>query len=104
MRRTYALAFVPFVLASTTASIFAADAVAGRELALRWCSACHLVTADQERVTEAAPSFAAIAKKPGFNTGQLTKSLQWPHPAMPGRELSRVQAENIAAYIATFAK
>jgi mono/diheme cytochrome c family protein len=51
-----------------------------------------------------APPFATIAKKPGFNLEQLAKSMLVPHPQMPGRELSRDQAADIAAYIATLAK
>jgi mono/diheme cytochrome c family protein len=79
----------------------AADAAAGAELARRWCAACHLVAADQERVPTVAPPFATIAKKPAFDPKQLSQSLLAPHPQMPGRELSRDQAADIAAYIAT---
>jgi mono/diheme cytochrome c family protein len=85
-------------------SSFGADAATGRELAIRWCAACHLVATGQERAPTVAPPFAAIAKRPGFSLDQLTKSMLAPHPQMPGRELSRDQASDIAAYIATLAK
>lgn len=79
----------------------AADAIAGGELARRWCAVCHLVAPDQERAPTVAPPFASIARRPGFNVEQLSKSMLAPHPQMPGRELSRDQADDIAAYIAT---
>lgn len=81
-----------------------ADAAAGRDLAVKWCAACHLVTANQDRAPTVAPTFAFIGRKPGFNADQLAKSMLAPHPQMPGRELAREQAEDIAAYIATLAK
>jgi mono/diheme cytochrome c family protein len=83
---------------------YAADAASGRDLARQWCAACHLVAADQERAPTVAPTFASIGKKPGFDVNQLAKSMLAPHPQMPGRELAREQAADIAAYIATLAK
>jgi mono/diheme cytochrome c family protein len=79
----------------------AADAAKGGEIAKRWCTACHLVSADQERAPTVAPPFGTIAKRPGFDVRQLQQSLQAPHPQMPARGLSREEAEDIAAYIAT---
>lgn len=96
------LAVLSFLLAPVSA--FASDAAAGKDLAGKWCVACHLVAADQERAPTVAPTFASIGKKPGFNAGQLARSILAPHPQMPGRELSRDQAADIAAYIATLAK
>jgi mono/diheme cytochrome c family protein len=100
-RFSAAAAFIASLLCTPS---FAADAAAGRELALRWCAACHLVAAGQERAPTVAPPFAAIGKRPGFNLDQLAKSMLAPHPQMPGRELSRDQASDIAAYIASLAK
>jgi mono/diheme cytochrome c family protein len=104
MRGSQILIVAGALIAVATPPSFAADAVAGRDLAQKWCAACHLVSADQERAPTVAPPFATIAKKPGFNVEQLTKSMIAPHPQMPGRELSRDQAADIAAYIATLAK
>jgi mono/diheme cytochrome c family protein len=81
-----------------------ADVAAGRDLARKWCAACHLVAANQDPAPTVAPTFASIGRKRGFNTGQLAKSMLAPHPQMPGRELAREQADDIAAYIATLAK
>lgn len=104
MLRIGSCAFAAVVLTSISSPAFAADAAAGKELALRWCAVCHLVAPEQERAPTVAPPFASIAKKPGFNIGQLSKSILAPHPQMPGREVSRDQAADIAAYIATLAK
>ena len=103
MRRAFAaIAILPGLLAPSPAP--AADAASGEALARAWCAACHLVAADQERAPTVAPPFATIARRPGFDIDQLTRSLQFPHPQMPGRELAREQAADIAAYIATLAK
>ena len=80
---------------------FATDPAAGERLARQWCSVCHLVAADQDRAPVIAPPFATIAKKPSLDLRQLQQSMLAPHPQMPGRELSRDQAADIAAYIAT---
>jgi mono/diheme cytochrome c family protein len=79
----------------------AADAAKGGELARRWCAACHLVAADQERAPTVAPPFATIGKRPDFDAKQLAQSMLTPHPQMPDRGLSREQAEDITAYIRT---
>ncbi len=85
-------------------SVHAQDAASGGELARRWCASCHLVASNQNPAPTVAPPFGTIAKKPGFNVEQLSKSLLAPHPQMPGRELAREQAADIAAYIATLAR
>jgi mono/diheme cytochrome c family protein len=79
----------------------AADAVNGAELSRRWCAACHLITHNRLPMPLAASSFGSIAKRPGFDARQLSQALQAPHPRMPERGLSRDQAADIAAYIAT---
>jgi mono/diheme cytochrome c family protein len=101
MLRIGSLAIVALVLGLASSFAFAADTAAGKALALSWCAACHLVAAEQDRVPTVAPPFATIANKPDFNTEQLARSIQFPHPQMPGRELAREQAADIAAYIAT---
>ncbi len=87
-------------LATTTA--FAADADNGRRLAHRWCAACHVVSATQHSATtdQAAP-FATIAKIPGFDAAKVALFLLAPHPKMRDMELSRTEAGDLAAYIAT---
>jgi len=82
------------------AAAVAADANHGRELAQRWCAACHIVSAEQKSGTTQAPPFSAIAKTPHFNVGRLAYFLLDPHPKMPDMGLSRNDAADLAAYIA----
>jgi mono/diheme cytochrome c family protein len=79
----------------------AADAAKGEVLAKRWCAACHIVSPEQNRGTTQAPSFAEVARKPGFDEGRLAYFLLVPHPRMPDMNLSRSEASDLAAYIAT---
>jgi mono/diheme cytochrome c family protein len=82
----------------------AADAYNGGQLARRWCEPCHVVASDQRAVTGEAPPFASISKRPGFEVGQLTLFLLDPHPKMPNMSLSRTEAGDLAAYIASLGK
>lgn len=84
------------VLAPTAAS--AADAVAGRDLAARWCAGCHTTAA--AKGADMAPPFTAIANRPGFDPAGLPGILAAPHPPMPSLSLSRIDIGNIAAYLA----
>ena len=96
------IAAIPLLVAlSLPGAAFAADAAKGGELARRWCAVCHLVAPDQERVPTVAPPFGTIGKRPNFDVKALAQSMLAPHPRMPDRGLSREEAEDIAAYIAT---
>ena len=79
----------------------AADARKGETMAKRWCATCHIVSIDQQRGTTQAPPFSAIANMPEFNEGRLAFFLLAPHPRMPDMNLSRSEASDLAAYIAT---
>ena len=95
------------VLAATTVGSMAAnaaDADHGRTLARRWCATCHVVAANQQRPTGEAPPFAVIAKRSDFNTTRLANFLLDPHPKMPNMSLTRTEAADLAAYIATLAR
>jgi mono/diheme cytochrome c family protein len=82
----------------------AADAENGSRLAHRWCASCHLVAAGQAQASADAAPFATIAQKPGFSAEKLAFFLLDPHPKMPSMSLSRAEAEDLAAYIATLRK
>ena len=82
----------------------AADAYNGGQIARRWCVTCHVVAGDQQGTTGEAPPFASIAKRPGFDAGQLVVFLLDPHPKMPNMSLTRTEAGDLAAYIATLGK
>jgi mono/diheme cytochrome c family protein len=81
----------------------AADPAHGSVLAARWCASCHVVSAGQPTATE-APTFADIANSPGFDAGRLALFLLDPHPKMPNMSLTRTEAADLAAYIASLAK
>jgi mono/diheme cytochrome c family protein len=99
---TGVLSFI--ALAALSSAAFAADAANGGMLAERWCVACHVIASDQQRGSTQAPPFSAIADKPDFNAGKLAVFLLEPHPKMPNMNLSRNEAADLAAYIATQSK
>jgi len=90
------------VLGSGAAS--AADPDHGRTLARRWCATCHVVAANQRQPTGEAPPFATIGKRPDFDANRLTNFLLDPHPKMPNMSLTRTEAADIVAYIATLSR
>ena len=79
----------------------AANAVQGAVLAKRWCAACHIVASDQKTGNTQAPPFSAIAGRRDFNAGEIALFLLDPHPKMPDMGLTRGEAADLAAYIAT---
>jgi mono/diheme cytochrome c family protein len=91
------------VIAGTmlTAAAHAADPDNGERLARRWCSECHVVASDQRGPTAEAPPFATIAKQPDLSAAKVALFLLEPHPKMPNMQLSRSEAADLAAYIAT---
>jgi len=77
-----------------------ADASNGERLAQRWCAACHVVTTAQREANADAPPFQELAKRPNFNENGLMTFLLDPHGKMPNMNLSRIEAGDIAAYVA----
>src|SRR5690349_224190 len=43
----------------------AGDPARGHELAQLWCTTCHLIGPEQQRATDAVPTFASVARRPG---------------------------------------
>jgi mono/diheme cytochrome c family protein len=82
----------------------AGNADNGKTLAQRWCAACHVVSSEQRQASAAVPTFASIARQPGFNAEKLAFFLLDPHPKMPNMSLTRREASDLAAYIATLGK
>jgi mono/diheme cytochrome c family protein len=82
-----------------TADAYAADVEHGETLAKRWCAACHIVAPDQTHGQDNAPPFTTIAKIPGFDANAIARFLMNPHPKMPDMQLSRDEADDLAAYI-----
>jgi mono/diheme cytochrome c family protein len=101
MTRIITALYVLIVAAALTESVFAADVRNGETLAKRWCAACHVVASDQKRANGQAPPFSAIGKTPDLDPAKLALFLLLPHPKMPDMNLSRAEASDLAAYIAT---
>jgi mono/diheme cytochrome c family protein len=79
----------------------ATDAFNGKRLAEQWCAACHVVTVNQRQANADAPPFEEIAKRPNFSEPGLATFLLDPHAKMPNMNLTRTEANDIAAYIGT---
>lgn len=89
------------LLVCSNEAIFAADADDGSRLVERWCVSCHIVSSTQGKGMDGTPSFASIAQRADFSVEKLASFLLEPHPKMPNMSLSRDEAQDIAAYIAT---
>lgn len=93
-----AVVFATAAMVLTILPGYAADIAHGRALAQRWCAACHVVSADQKEANADAPPFATIARS-NISAEALAYFLLDPHPKMPTLPLSRIAADDIAAYI-----
>ncbi len=76
------------------------DTSSGRNLALRICSDCHVVAADQPRpTTDGAPPFAAVARDPATTEPGLRVFLRSSHTNMPNLILSQGEVDDLVRYI-----
>jgi len=101
-RRT-AAQVLALLAALATGAAARADTARGEKLAKQWCASCHIVSSDQARGADFAPTFASIAKRPGFTANRTAQFLMRSHPRMPGVHLTRDEARDLGAYIATLA-
>ncbi|MCK9915930.1 cytochrome c [Microbacteriaceae bacterium K1510] len=101
MSRLICALFGVCLLLPFTQAASAANAANGERLARRWCAACHIVAADQNSGSTQAPPFSAVAKRPDFDASKLALFLLLPHPRMPDMNMSRDEAADLAAYIAS---
>jgi hypothetical protein len=92
---------VVLAVAGAAQPVLGADAYNGERLARRWCESCHVVAADQRQANGEVPPFATIATKPDFDANRIAMFLLDPHPKMPDMSLTRFEAGDLAAYIAT---
>jgi mono/diheme cytochrome c family protein len=102
--RRVAAAAAAFAALAMAGDAYAADVDHGETLAKRWCAACHIVAPDQSHGQDNVPPFATIAKIPGFDANAIARFLMNPHPKMPDMQLSRDEADDLAAYIVQQAK
>ena len=77
----------------------AQDRSVGGKLAVRWCMACHVIEPSQSTATDNAPSFQAIAARPGTTAGSLDRYLSIGHTLMPDFSLSSQERDALVAYI-----
>jgi mono/diheme cytochrome c family protein len=94
-----ALCIVGFAAYTATA----ADADAGKRFAQQHCSPCHRVEPNQRQELANSPPFETIAQKYGNAPEAIAFAILAPHPRM-NMTVSRREAEDIAAYVATLAK
>lgn len=88
---TMLLAAVPAV-----AQVPAGDAEAGRAVAERWCSQCHVASGTG---TDAVPPLAAVANY--RDDDSLRAFLVRPHGRMPDLSLSTREINDLIAYLRT---
>jgi mono/diheme cytochrome c family protein len=75
----------------------AADAVAGKAIAQRWCVSCHLLDGRVGR--DSAPSLKAVANDPNTTSDRLAAFLTQPHGGMPDLALTQGEINDLDAYI-----
>lgn len=96
MRRSVAVVLALALLALPAA---AQDPSVGGKLAVRWCMACHVVEPNQSTATDNAPTFRAIAARPGTTASSLDRYLSIGHTLMPDFSLSSQERDALVAYI-----
>ena len=101
MRQLPGLIMLAGALLMVSGPAYSGDVKAGRALARIWCSACHVVEADQEQATDVGPPFGQIANDPSKSTLGLATWLADPHPPMPKLSLTQDQIRDLVEYIKT---
>lgn len=100
MRYIHATCLLLAVAAPAGAQTYPGDVEAGRVLALRTCSGCHVVAPRQAPpATDAVPTFAAIARDPAVTEISLRVFLRTPHTRMPDFILTRTETDDVISYI-----
>ena len=90
---------VPLALAGVTSL---PDPKAGKALAEKLCTNCHLVgstTQQQQPANADVPSFPEIANLEGQTAGAITARIMLPKHPMPTIPLTKTELADLAAYI-----
>lgn len=103
----WSLALAGFLVAlglrtSALAGDAAGDPAAGKQVALKWCGACHVVTDNQPFRSgrgRSAPTFAAIAASPTKDDGYIRQYLNPLHLPMPTCCLSDTEERDLLAFL-----
>jgi mono/diheme cytochrome c family protein len=74
------------------------DVDAGRVLAERWCSGCHLIDTQQAEGNDGAPTFRVIGRKEWTDL-KFSMAMASPHPPMPSLDLTRQELANLLAFV-----
>jgi mono/diheme cytochrome c family protein len=99
MSKAFRLSFAGCCAIAIVTPSIAADTDHGKEIAARWCASCHLIERGQTSATDQAPTFAYLARTPGFDENKLAFLLLLPHPNMPKVSLNRAEVADLADYI-----
>lgn len=97
MKRTLVLASL--LLSFPAAAQTVETVQTGGALAVRWCTACHVVEASQRLASDSAPSFRVIAARPETTAATLDRYLSTGHTLMPDFSLSTQERNALVAYI-----
>lgn len=97
-KRHIAAALALLAVGVSAGSVAAQDRDAGRRLAMRWCISCHIVVPGADG-SDAAPPFETIANDPHVSERGLRAWLAEPHPPMPNLHLSRMEIDDVIAYL-----
>jgi mono/diheme cytochrome c family protein len=76
------------------------NAAAGKQVAERWCSSCHVVgPGSVQGTSNGAPPFVAVARMTSTTPMSLKAFLLTPHARMPDLHLSQDEIDDLTAYI-----
>jgi mono/diheme cytochrome c family protein len=89
---------IPLAVAGVTSL---PDPKAGKALAEKLCTNCHLVgsATRQEHANADVPSFPEIANLEGQTAGAITARIMLPNHPMPTIPLTKAELADLAAYI-----
>jgi mono/diheme cytochrome c family protein len=79
-------------------------AAAGKALAQQYCVSCHVIGPSNQAGWTDAPSFVAIANKPGTTAAGLSAIIQKPHMNMLNDQRPKPEADALATYIVSLRK
>jgi mono/diheme cytochrome c family protein len=102
MMRT-AVWLAAFLTISVTTSLKADDPERGRDLAERWCAACHVIGPGATG-GDAGPAFESIAALDRQTEWNIKAAIALPHPPMPDLDLSAPEYDDLSSYIMSLAK
>jgi mono/diheme cytochrome c family protein len=84
-------------------SLEAGDPQRGRDLAERWCTACHVIGPGTTG-GDAGPAFESIASRDWQTEWNIEAAIALPHPPMPDLDLTAPEYEDLSSYIMSLAR